>query len=158
ARRRFQLVFRRFLGVFARPEHPLALFLDDLQWLDGATLDLLQDLITQADVRHVLLIGAYRDNEVTPAHPLTQRLDAIRSTGVPVQEIGLMPLARQDVCRLIEDSLYCDEERAAPLAQVVREKTAGNPFFTIQFLSALVAEGLVTFDHADTSWRWDLEQ
>src|SRR5262249_5320000 len=73
--RRFQLVFRRFLGVFARPEHPLALFLDDLQWLDAATLDLLEDLLTQADPRHLLLIGAYRDNEITSAHPLMRRLE-----------------------------------------------------------------------------------
>ena len=130
AQRRFQLVFRRFLGVFARPEHPLALFLDDLQWLDAATLDLLQDLMIQGDVRHLLLIGAYRDNEVTAAHPLMRRLEAIRSTGgAPVQEIALAPLGRDDVCRLIEDSLYCDAERAAPLAQLVHEKSAGNPFF-----------------------------
>ena len=81
AQRRFQLVFRRFLGVFARPEHPLALFLDDLQWLDAATLDLLEDLLTQPDVRHVLLIGAYRDNEVTSTHPLMRTLEAIRNAG-----------------------------------------------------------------------------
>ena len=81
AQRRFQLVFRRFIGVFARPEHPLALFLDDLQWLDAATLDLLEDLLTQADVRHLLLIGAYRDNEVDAAHPLMRKLDAIKSAG-----------------------------------------------------------------------------
>ena len=93
AQRRFQLVFRRFLGVFARPEHPLALFLDDLQWLDAATLDLLEDLLTQPDVRHLLLIGAYRDNEVDAAHPLMRTLDAIRSAGAQVQEIVLAPLA-----------------------------------------------------------------
>ena len=81
AQRRFQLVFRRFIGVFARPEHPLALFLDDLQWLDAATLDLLEDLLTQPDVRHLLLIGAYRDNEVSSAHPLMRKLDAIRKGG-----------------------------------------------------------------------------
>jgi predicted ATPase/transcriptional regulator with GAF, ATPase, and Fis domain len=157
AQRRFQLVFRRFLGVFARPEHPLALFLDDLQWLDAATLDLLQDLMIQTDVRHVLLIGAYRDNEVTRAHPLTRRLEAIRNPGgTPVLEIDLAPLGREDVCQLIEDSLYCDAERATPLAQLIHEKSAGNPFFAIQFLSALVEEGLVTFDHAEARWRWDL--
>ena len=77
AQRRFQLVFRRFIGVFARPEHPLALFLDDLQWLDAATLDLLEDLLTQSDLRHLMLIGAYRDNEVTAAHPLMRKLEAI---------------------------------------------------------------------------------
>src|SRR5207248_9363793 len=81
AQNRFQMVFRRFLGVFARKEHPLALFLDDLQWLDAATLDLLEDLLTQPDVHYLLLIGAYRDNEVTPAHPLVRRLAAIRSAG-----------------------------------------------------------------------------
>ena len=81
AQRRFQLVFRRFIGVFARPEHPLALFLDDLQWLDAATLDLLEDLLTQADVQHLLLIGAYRDNEVDAAHPLTRKLEAIKNDG-----------------------------------------------------------------------------
>ena len=81
AQSRFQLVFRRFIGVFARPEHPLALFLDDLQWLDAATLDLLEDLLTRSDVQHLMLIGAYRDNEVTAAHPLMRKLEAIRAAG-----------------------------------------------------------------------------
>ena len=84
AQRRFQLVFRRFIGVFARPEHPLALFLDDLQWLDAATLDLLEDLLTQTDLQHLLLIGAYRDNEVSATHPLVRKLDAIRQSGAAV--------------------------------------------------------------------------
>ena len=88
-KRRFQLVFRRFISVFAQPEHPLALFLDDLQWLDAATLDLLEDLLTQPDVQHLLLIGAYRDNEVNPAHPLIRKLEAIRRAGGTVQEIRL---------------------------------------------------------------------
>ena len=92
AQRRFQLVFRRFIGVFARPEHPLALFLDDLQWLDAATLDLLEDLLTQADLQHLMLIGAYRDNEVTAAHPLMRKLEAIRTAGGKVAEITLAPL------------------------------------------------------------------
>ena len=91
AQRRFQLVFRRFIGVFARPEHPLALFLDDLQWLDSATLDLIEDLLTQSDVQHLMLIGAYRDNEVNSSHPLMRKLDAIRKAGAPVQEIVLRP-------------------------------------------------------------------
>src|SRR5262249_46338426 len=81
AQSRFQLVFRRFIGVFARPEHPLALFLDDLQWLDAATLDLLEDLLTRSDLQHLMLIGAYRDNEVDATHPLMHTLQAIRNTG-----------------------------------------------------------------------------
>ena len=147
AQRRFQLVFRRFIGVFARPEHPLALFLDDLQWLDAATLDLLEDLLTQPDVQHLMLIGAYRDNEVNSTHPLMRKLEAIRQAGAIVQEIVLAPLAREDLGQLIADSLHCEPERAAPLAQLVHEKTAGNPFFAIQFISALAEEALLTFDH-----------
>ena len=156
AQGRFQLVFRRFIGVFARPEHPLALFLDDLQWLDAATLDLLEDLLTQPDVKHLMMIGAYRDNEVNSVHPLTRKLEAIRKTGARVQEIILAPLVCEDLGRLIADALRCEADRVAPLAQLVHEKTAGNPFFAIQFISALAEEGLLTFDHGDARWSWDL--
>ena len=114
---RFQVVFRRFIGVFARPEHPLALFLDDLQWLDAATLDLIEDVLTRSDLQHLMLIGAYRDNEVTPAHPLMRKLEAIRNAGAPVQEVRLAPLARQHVDQLIADALRCEPTRAAPLGQ-----------------------------------------
>jgi PAS domain S-box-containing protein len=158
AQRRFQLVFRRFIGVFARPEHPLALFLDDLQWLDAATLDVLEDLLTQPDVRHLMLIGAYRDNEVDFSHPLMRKLEAIRKTGAAVRQILLAPLSREDLEQLIEDSLRCDPERAASLARLIHEKTAGNPFFAIQFLSSLTEEGLLEFDHREPRWSWDLNR
>src|SRR5215469_6467733 len=154
--RRFQLVFRRFISVFARREHPLALFLDDLQWLDAATLDLLEDLLTQPDIRHLTLIGAYRNNEVNSAHPLMRKLEAIRQTGARVQEIILAPLSHDDLGRLIGHSLHCEPERAASLAQLVHQKTAGNPFFAIQFVSSLAEEGLLTFDHTKAQWHWDL--
>src|SRR6185369_15165997 len=120
ARSRFQVVFRRFIGVFARREHPLALFLDDLQWLDSATLDLLEGLLTPGGVQHLMLIGAYRDNEVTAAHPLMRKLEAIRNAGANVQEITLAPLAGEDVRQLIADALRCEPERAAPLAKLVQ--------------------------------------
>jgi predicted ATPase len=100
AQGRFQLVFRRFIGVFARPEHPLALFLDDLQWLDAATLDLLEDLLTRGDLQHLLLIGAYRDNEVSSTHPLTRKLDAMRQAGATLRDIVLTPLGSQDLGHL----------------------------------------------------------
>ena len=158
AQSRFQLVFRRFIAVFARPEHPLTLFLDDLQWLDAATLDLLEDLLTRPDVQHLMLIGAYRDNEVDSLHPLARKLEAIRKAGAIVQEIVLEPLAREDLGRLIGDALHCGPERATPLAQLVHQKTAGNPFFAIQFLSALAEEALLTFDHRDARWSWDLDR
>jgi PAS domain S-box-containing protein len=158
AQRRFQLVFRRFIGVFAQAEHPLALFLDDLQWLDAATLDLIEDLLTRSDLKHLMLIGAYRDNEVDGAHPLMRELDAIRQAGAQVQEIRLAPLARDDLRQMIVDALRCESERAAPLAQLVHEKTGGNPFFALQFISALAEEGLLRFDHGAARWRWELDR
>jgi PAS domain S-box-containing protein len=158
AQGRFQLVFRRFMSVFARPEHPLALFLDDLQWLDAATLDVLEYLLTEPDVQHLMLIGAYRDNEVNPTHPLMRKLEAIRQAGATVQEIALAPLARDDLRRLIADSLHCEPERATPLAQLIHDKTAGNPFFAIQFVYALAEEGLLTFDHGEGRWSWDVNR
>ncbi|CAB3749088.1 trifunctional serine/threonine-protein kinase/ATP-binding protein/sensor histidine kinase [Paraburkholderia humisilvae] len=158
AQRRFQLVFRRMLSVFARPEHPLALFLDDLQWLDIATLDLLEHLATQPELRNLLLVGAYRDNEVTPSHPLARRLAAIRSAGGRVQEIVLSPLRLADVQSLISDALHCGPECTTLLARLVQEKAAGNPFFTIQFFTALAEEGLLAFDHGKGQWSWNLER
>ena len=158
ARRRFQVVFRRLIGVFAQRDHPLALFLDDLQWLDAATLDLLEDLLTPPGVPHLLLIGAYRDNEVTAAHPLTRKLEAIRNAGADVHEIALAPLACEDVRQLVADALHCEPEDADQLARLVHEKTAGNPFFTNQFVSSLADEGMLVFDHAAARWSWDLER
>ena len=158
AKNRFQMVFRRFVGVFARKEHPLALFLDDLQWLDSATLDLLEHLVTHPEVRHLLLIGAFRDNEVGPAHPLLRTLDGIRDAGAKVEEIVLTPLGLDDIGQLAADALHCLPEGARPLAQLVREKTSGNPFFSIQFLTALNEEGLLAFDPAAAAWRWDIDR
>jgi PAS domain S-box-containing protein len=157
AQRRLQLIFRRFIGVFARREHPLALFLDDLQWLDAGTLDLLEDLLTQGDLRHLLLIGAYRDNEVDSSHPLVRKLEAIRTAGVIVQEIVLAPLEGRDLQCLIADSLRDELGRTASLARLVHEKTHGNPFFAIQFIYALAEETLLTFDRGAMQWCWDLD-
>jgi predicted ATPase/signal transduction histidine kinase len=156
AQNRFQLVFRRFLGVFARPEQPLVLFLDDLQWLDAATLELLEHLITEGDVRHLLLVGAYANNEVGPSHPLRRTFDSIRNAGANMREIVLVPLGLDEVGRLVSDSLRCDQKSARALAELVHEKTGGNPFFAIQFLTALADEGLLVFDSCAGAWSWDL--
>src|SRR5262249_40347842 len=132
---------------------------DDLQWLDAATLDLLQNLLIQPDVKHLMVIGAYRDNEVNSAHPLMRKLEAIRGAGVIVQEVTLAPLAREDLEQLVADSLHCDPERVASLAQLMHEKTGGNPFFAIQFISSLVEETLLNFDHSGGGgWSWDLDR
>ena len=156
ARNRFHLVFRRFLGAFARPEHPLALFLDDLQWLDAATLDLIEELLTRSDLQNLILIGAYRDNEVGEAHPLRQKIEAIKAAGGKIAEITLAPLGRQHLGQLIADALRCSTKRAGPLAKLVHEKTGGNPFFAIRFVTSLAEEGMLVFDHATARWSWDL--
>jgi PAS domain S-box-containing protein len=158
AQRRFQLVLRRFISVFARPEHPLALFLDDLQWLDPATLDLLEDLLTRSDLRHLMLIGAYRDNEVDAMHPLVRKLEALKNASARVEEITLAPLTSGHLAQLLSDALRCESERAGPLAQLVNEKSGGNPFFALQFITALAEEGLLTFDHDAVRWSWDLNR
>ncbi|MEX3683220.1 AAA family ATPase, partial [Paraburkholderia sp. BR14320] len=158
AKQRFLQVFRRFIGVFAQADHPLALFLDDLQWLDAATLDLLADLLIQPDLRYLMVIGAYRDNEVDAAHPLTARLEAIRSAGAKIGEIRLAPLTGAHVGHLIADALHCAPEKLAPLARLVTDRTGGNPFFVIQFLHALAEGGLLAFDHDARQWRWDTER
>ncbi|MEA3181833.1 MAG: hypothetical protein QOI59_5356, partial [Gammaproteobacteria bacterium] len=156
AESRFHMVFRSFLGVFADEKHPLAIFLDDLQWLDAATLKLLEHLITHPDVRHLFLIGAFRDNEVSTSHPLMQMVYALRGTEAVVQEIVLAPLTLDDVTRFVADTLHCELERAEPLALLVYDKTLGNPFFAIQFLTALAEEGLLSFDAYAAAWIWDL--
>ena len=156
AQNRFHRVFRQLVGVFAREEHPLVLFLDDLQWLDSGSLELVEDILTHPETRHLLFLGAYRDSEVYPSHPLAIKLGNIRETGVAVREIVLAPLTPADLGQLIADALRTSPARVAPLARLVHDKTAGNPFFAIQFLTALREEGLLELDRAASEWRWDV--
>lgn len=158
AQNRFRLVFRRFLGAFATAEHPLALFLDDLQWLDTATLDLLEHLLTHSEVKHLLLIGAYRDNEVDSSHQLLRIVQSIRDNGAKTLEIGLSPLSLDGVSQLVCDALHCAPHIAHPLAELIQEKTGGNPFFVIQFLTSLVDEDLLTVDQLTRVWQWDMDR
>jgi predicted ATPase/signal transduction histidine kinase len=155
---RFQIVFRRFLAAFAGAEHPLALFLDDLQWVDDATLELVEDLVSEPEIRYVLLIGAYRNNEVGPSHPLERMLAGMRHRESTIREIALRPLALHDVTGLVADSLHCSRESAEPLAHLVHEKTGGNPFFVIQFFTALAEEGSLWFDQENYAWTWDMSR
>ncbi len=155
ARNRCQLVFLRFLGAFARKEHPLALFLDDLQWMDAASLELIEYLVTHAEIRYLLLVGAYRDNEAGAALSFLRRIEEIRNAGAPVQEIALPPLRLADMDALVADALHCTPDHAHSLAQLVHEKTGGNPFFAIQFLTALAEEGLLRRGPDSGAWVWD---
>jgi PAS domain S-box-containing protein len=158
AQNRFEAVLRQFLGVFAQKAHPLVLFLDDLQWLDPATLRLIEQFITYADIGHLLLIGAYRDNEVTAGHPLMLTLKAIRETGVTVHEIVLKPLSLEDVNQLVADSLHSQPAHTRQLAALVHKKTGGNPFFTLQFLSTLADEQLLAYEPQESAWRWNVKR
>ena len=158
AQNRFRVVFRHFIGVFARKEHPLALFLDDLQWADSASLGLLHDLMTHPETRHLLVIGAYRDNEVTASHPLILTLEQVRKEGARVSDIVLGPLSREHLATLLCDMLHCRRADVAPLSDLVHDKTAGNPFFAIQLLTALHEGRLLEFDGRAGAFRWDVAE
>ncbi|GBO55951.1 high-affnity carbon uptake protein Hat/HatR [Pseudanabaena sp. lw0831] len=158
AQNRFNLVFQNFVRVFTKPEHPLVIFLDDLQWADAASLKLLQLLVTAADSQFLYLIGAYRNNEVDAIHPLGLTLNEIATTGISINKIVLSPLEKSDVYDLLADTLKCDRETIKPLAELVLQKTDGNPFFINEFLKSLYAEGLINFDLNHGTWQWDLSQ
>ncbi|MEG4571433.1 AAA family ATPase [Microcoleus sp. N3A4] len=143
AQNRFNLLFQKFTQVFTSAEHPLVMFLDDLQWADSASLKLMQLLM--ADTSHLLLIGAYRDNEVNPAHLLMLTLSEIQKTEATINTITLAPLNQVTVNQLVADTLKCTEDFALPLSQLVFQKTKGNPFFATQFLKALYQEQLIQF-------------
>lgn len=151
ARNRFQTVMARFLTALGSADHPLVLFLDDLQWADLPTLELIRHLATDPDTSHVLFIGAYRDNEVSPSHPLMTTL-----ADVEVETIELGPLEEEDVLQLLGDTLH-----QAPghlrLALVCHAKTRGNAFFLNRFLESLHHRRLLGYDSARHCWTWDLE-
>ncbi|HVJ18360.1 MAG TPA: AAA family ATPase [Polyangiaceae bacterium] len=157
AKHRFQLVFRRFVSAIARAEQPLVLFLDDLQWADSDSLSLVTHLLSHPDTRHLLVVGAYRDNEVDASHPLLQTVDALRA-GVDLLEIPLPPLDERSLLRLVTDSLRCAPALAEPLIVLLHKRTGDNPFFVKQLLRTLQQQGLIVFDPAQGCWTWELSQ
>jgi predicted ATPase/transcriptional regulator with GAF, ATPase, and Fis domain len=161
AQNRFNYLFQRFIAVFAKAEHPLVILLDDLQWVDGATLRLLSVLLTDPGVRHLFVIGAYRDNEVSSDHPLVKMLAEVReveSGSREIAEIHVAPLGLPDLTRFAGDALHRDEDESRPLARLLLRKTDGNPFFVTQFLKSLHADGLIGFDRSRRSWSFDLDR
>ncbi|MEG5001878.1 trifunctional serine/threonine-protein kinase/ATP-binding protein/sensor histidine kinase [Microcoleus sp. B4-D4] len=144
AQNRFNLLMQKFVQVFTSKEHPLVMFLDDLQWADSASLNLLQLLME--DTGHLLVLGAYRDNEVSPVHPLIFTVDEIVKTGATVNTITLLPLSEPELNRLVADTLNCELSVAEPLTKLVAQKTKGNPFFATQFLKALHDDKLISFN------------
>ncbi|WP_008309069.1 AAA family ATPase [Leptolyngbya sp. PCC 6406] len=156
AQNRFNLAIQTFIRVFAQPQHPLVMFLDDLQWADAASLALMQRLLTEPEAESLLLIGAYRDNEVDPTHPLQLTLDRIHAEGGLCSTVHLQPLDLGSITQLVADTLLCSPGEAAPLAELLQAKTGGNPFFMAEFLKTLYRDGLITFDPQQGRWQWEL--
>ncbi len=156
---RFNRIFQNFIRVFATQEHPLVVFLDDLQWADIASLKLLELLLSDGDLHHVLVIGAYRDNEVSPVHPLMLMVNRLQQTqGVGINRIEVPPLKREDLNHLVADALSCPETRSQPISELVFQKTEGNPFFITQFLKSLYEDHLLEYDSDRGYWQCDLTQ
>jgi len=152
----FHRLFKEFLNVFAQAEHPLVLFLDDLQWADSASLKLIQELVTDLDSRFFLLIGAYRDNEVNSTHPLVQTVEKIQQTGAQVHNIIIPYLELKSVTELVRDTLGNETEKLKSLAELIFSKTGGNPFFITQLISTFHSEKLLAFDFNLGAWQWDI--
>ncbi|MEO1560239.1 MAG: AAA family ATPase, partial [Cyanobacteria bacterium J06632_19] len=156
AQNRFNLLFQKFIQVFTTKEHPLVIFLDDLQWADSTSLQLIQLLMN--DSGYLLMLGAYRDNEVFPAHPLMLTLEELKKAEAIIQTITLSPLSEKTVNQLVADTLSCCTELAQPLTHLIFQKTQGNPFFTTQFLKALHEDSYITFDINQCYWQCNIAQ
>ncbi|HEY9848022.1 MAG TPA: AAA family ATPase [Leptolyngbyaceae cyanobacterium] len=156
AQNRFNLLFQKFVKVFTSKEHPLVIFLDDLQWADSASLNLLSLLMQESG--HLLILGAYRNNEVSPVHPFILTVDELIKTGSTVNTITLPSLRESDINQLVSDTLNCQLSFAQPLTKLIYQKTLGNPFFATQFIKALHDDNLITFNWDIQHWQCDIAQ
>jgi PAS domain S-box-containing protein len=158
AQNRFNLLFQKFIQVFTTKEHPLVIFLDDLQWADLASLKLMQLLIGEGNQGCLLLIGAYRDNEVSTAHPLILTLDDIKKTRTKINKINLKSLNQDELNQLVVDTLKCKENFAFPLSKLIYQKTKGNPFFATKFIKELHQSKLIKFNFQEGYWQCDIAE
>jgi predicted ATPase/GAF domain-containing protein len=152
---RFNLVFQNFVRVFCQESHPLAIFLDDLQWADLASLKSIELMMTDERMQYLLLIGAYRDNEVSHVHPLSIAIESLQSASANITKITLDPLNLEEITQLIADTLAQDLSAVKPLAELIIDKTLGNPFFVNEFLKALERDDSFVFDWEQACWQWD---
>ena len=155
---RFNRVFQAFVNTFSQKEHPLVLFLDDLQWADSASLKLIELLLSDRDSKYLLLLGAYRDNEVSPTHPLTSTIEKVEKIGSVVNKISLQPLDIESVCQFVADTIKSSSDSSKILAELFFNKTGGNPFFLRILLQTLHSEKLLTFDFNNGCWQWDIKE
>lgn len=162
---RFKIILKKFISVFAQPDRPLIIFLDDLQWADRASLQFIQQLMTVFNNQSLLLIGAYRNNEVSEAHPLSQILNEIRHAGKQINQIILSPLTLADIHLLIKDTLHYQDEQfvslernlqVRSLVELITQKTGGNPFFINEFFRYIYQQNLLYFDTNQGAWQWNL--
>jgi len=158
ARNRFLLAVHNLIGVFARPDHPMVFFLDDLQWSDAASLRLLVHMVTARDRRHLLVIGAYRDNEVDATHPFRAMLDELENTGRTPAQISLEPLAVSAVTQLTAEALDRTIQEAEPLGETLHKVSGGNPFFLGVCLRTFQRERWIQFQMRTGRWTWELDE
>ncbi len=157
AQNRFNYVFQRFLGAIARSDHPICIFLDDLQWIDPGSLSLLKNMFSNPDLAYLLFVGAYRDNEVHEDHPLIMVITDLEKAGINMKRMTLKKLAEADVEALISDVMRFDPDEIRELSRLVYSQTDGNPFFTCQVLRSLEDQGIIALDTATGHWRWDMD-
>jgi PAS domain S-box-containing protein len=155
---RFEITFQNFMGALVDKDHPLVIFLDDLQWVDLPSLKLIQSCLLDPDIRYLFIIGAYRDNEVDSVHPLMLSIEEIRKSDTTINTISLEHLSLENINQLISETLYCQSNTSRPLSELCLEKTMGNPFFLIQFLHSLYSQELIVFEWHNGSWQWNLER
>ncbi len=158
AQNRFQIFFLNFIKALCDKNHPFILFIDDLQWVDSASLRLLKSIMLDGEVQHLLIIGAYRDNEVGSSHPFIMTLDELQKAHVSINTIELHNLQLTNINQLLQDSLKCEAQLSQPLTDLIHQKTQGNAFFTHQFLHTLYQEALLQFDFKQRQWQWDVKQ
>jgi histidine kinase len=156
AQNRFHLAIQRFAQVFAQPEHPLVLCLDDLQWADASSLHLLRLMVSAPEPQALFIVGSCRDNEVGDGHPLKHMLEETERGGANVQRLELKPLGRQALCEQLADLLHCDGERAMPLAELIEARTKGVPLLVHALLKQLESKALLSFEPSQRQWVWDL--
>jgi len=156
-RNRFEDTLRRFVSAIARPDQPLVIFLDDLQWADTASLSLIQTVLTDPDLGNILIVGAYRGGEVGADHPLARMRDMLANRGMALDELKLAPLGVNETNSLIADTLHCSPNACRGLAETAYGKTLGNPFFLTQLLARWYEAGALYPDPGAGRWRWDAD-
>jgi predicted ATPase/serine phosphatase RsbU (regulator of sigma subunit)/tRNA A-37 threonylcarbamoyl transferase component Bud32 len=158
AQNRFVMFFLNFVKVLCNEEHPFILFIDDLQWVDSASLSLLKSMMLDDEIRHLFIIGAYRDNEVDSSHPFIMTVDELKKAKATINTLCLANLQKGDINQLLQDSLKCQPKQSQPLTDLIYQKTQGNAFFTHEFLKSLYEQALLIFDTQIQKWQWDIDK